>query len=227
MANFIPQFDPGSCEFLNLRLLLRSQPCIHCGSRDSLKAHGFLRTSNQMIRGIRFYCSRRDTNRGCGKTFSIYFENSIPNASLCTQQVNEIIISKHQPPDAKKTLTCCKIAKSTRSRWLKKFDASQSFIRPQLYLVTVPDKKATGSICSLTWQHIRRAFPDSSCVMTAFQRVLQANPFNHRTTGLPIYHRALSDWLRSILVATRIGTAISDDTSVHHFYRPILTFNSC
>lgn len=227
MANFIPQLEPGSCEFLNLRLLLRSQPCIHCGSRDSLKAHGFLRRPNQMIRGIRFYCSSRDSNRGCGKTFSIHFENSIPNASLSTQQVNEIITSNHQLPHAQKTLTPSKIAKSTRSRWLKKFDTSQFFIRSQLYLVTGPDKNATGSICSLTLQHIRRAFPGSSCVMTAFQRVLQANPFDHRTKGLPIYHRALSDWLSWILVTTRNGTAISDETSIHHFPRPILTFNSC
>ena len=227
MANFIPQFELGSCEFLNLRLLLRSQPCLHCGSRDSLKAHGFLRTSNHMIRGIRLYCSNRDSNRGCGKTFSIHFENSIPNASLSTQQVNEIIINKHQPPDAQKTLTRSKIAKSTRSRWLKKFNVSQSFIRPQLYLVSDPDKMATGSICSLTCQHIRRAFPDSSCFMTTFQRVLQANPFDHRTTRLPIYHRALSDWLRRILAATRNGTAISEETSAHHFSRPVLTVNSC
>lgn len=227
MANYIPQLDPGSCKFLNLRLLLRSQPCLHCGSRESLKAHGFLRTPNQIIRGIRFYCSKRDSNRGCGKTFSIHFETSIPNASLSTQQVNEIITTEHQSPDTQNDLPHTKIAKSTRSRWLKKFDISQSYIRAQLYLVSGPDKKATGSFFSVTLQHIRRAFPDSNCVMTAFQRVLQANPFDHRTTGLPIYHRAISDWIRRFLVTTRNGAAISDDTRDHHFSRSILAANSC
>ncbi len=136
-------------------------------------------------------------------------------------------ISKHQPPYTQKMLTRSKIAKSTRSRWLKKFSTSQSYIRAQLYLVSGPDKKTTGTICSLTWQHLRRAFPDSSCVMTAFQRVLQSHLFDHRMSGLPIYHRALSDWLRRILITTRNGTAISDDTSFHHFCRPISTVNSC
>lgn len=227
MANYIPHFDLGSCEFLNLRLLLRSQPCIHCGSRESLKAHGFLRSTNHNIRGIRFFCSGRDSNQGCGKTFSIHFEDSLPNSSLTAHQADEIITSKHQPLDTKKTPTGKEITKSTRSRWLKKFDLSQYYIRSQLYCIDGPDKKATGSYHSLTWQHLRKVFPNENCVMTAFQRVLQANPFNHRAAGLSIYHRALSDWLTRIWGATRNGTAISEDTSDHHFSPRILAVNSC
>jgi hypothetical protein len=226
MANFIPQHDLGSCEFLNLRLLFRSQPCVHCGSLESLKAHGFLRTSKQIIRGVRFYCSGRDSNRGCGKTFSIHFEDYIPKASLSAQQLGEMIKNHHQPPDISETRPNTKIAKSTRYRWLKKFTICQSFIKARLHFISGPHKEAVGSSCSRTWQHLRKAFPEVDCVITAFQRVLQANPFSHRTADFPIYHRALLDGLSRFLAATRSGTLTSEVSRVHHFSPQVLTVDS-
>lgn len=210
MANFIPNIDPDSCRFLNLRMMLRSQPCVHCGNRESLKAHGFLRSSNRILRGIRLYCSDRDSNSGCGRTFSIHFEKYLPHASHDASQVAEIIGSQCQPPDIKDRPSLREIigsicSKSTAYRWLKQFEVRQELVRSRLYLISAPDRNVDGRSLSRTWQHLQNAFHSETCALTAFQGALQMNPFSYRHSGLPIYHRVLSEWLREFWTATRNG----------------------
>jgi hypothetical protein len=62
---------------LQARFSVKQQPCPQCGQVGTLNAHGFLRgyaeqhTDARILRGRRFYCSRRGTRPGCGRTFSI------------------------------------------------------------------------------------------------------------------------------------------------------------
>ena len=207
MASFIPSLDVNSCEFLNLRAMLQWRPCPHCDKHQALKAHGFLRSTDSSIRGIRLYCSNRYSNQGCGRTFPIYFEKHIPNASLTNQQISKLIESYQETtPDKGITLIhrvmhgIC--SQSTAYRWIKKFKLNQSTLRSQTYLLTAPDKTTEGSALSQTWKHLRKAFPAASCILSAFQGKLQINPFRPEDTRWPFYHRSLPAWLNQYWAAT-------------------------
>ena len=62
---------------------IKSEQCPHCGKLYTLKSHGSLYGIDPVKpevarRVLRFYCSNRYSNKGCGKTFSINFETIIP-----------------------------------------------------------------------------------------------------------------------------------------------------
>ena len=99
MYKFIPKVDLRSCEFLNFRSAVLSQPCPHCHNTGALKAHGSIRSSHpdrsspDARRAVRFYCSNRHGRTGCGRTFSIHFDHIIPRCSLDTLRVTTLIES--------------------------------------------------------------------------------------------------------------------------------------
>jgi len=98
MCRFIPQIDLESCEFLNFRFSVRSQPCPHCHWTNFVKAHGYVRASKEAdhqpassIRAVRFMCSARNGDSGCGRTLSIHWDHLVPRSSLESAQVSQII----------------------------------------------------------------------------------------------------------------------------------------
>ena len=212
MANFIPLLGIHSCEFLNLRLHLQSHPCVHCGRCETLKAHGFLRSTLQEIRGIRLYCSNRDSSKGCGRTFSVHFENYIPHVTLSPKQLRDMHGGmEYQPSDSPKAppsnqLPHQPVPKSTVARWHRKFEFAQSLILPRLLMIHEPARDLRGNSVQRTWQSMRGAFPNAVCVITAFQRILQANLFSYRNPGNHVYQQMMTEGLNRFLTATRIGT---------------------
>jgi len=98
MCRFIPQIDLEICEFLNFRFSVRSQPCPHCYRTNFVKAHGYVRASKEAehqpassIRAVRFMCSARNGDSGCGMTFSIHWDHLVPRSSLESAPVSQII----------------------------------------------------------------------------------------------------------------------------------------
>lgn len=66
--------DASALDEVLLEIKLRS--CPHCRVTGTLIGHGFLRgyaerSSEQVMRGRRFFCSNRGLRRGCGRTFSV------------------------------------------------------------------------------------------------------------------------------------------------------------
>ena len=207
MASFIPGFDVNSLSFLNLRALLQTRPCPHCDKHHALKAHGFLRATDSTIRGIRLDCANRYSNQGCGRTFPVYFEKHIPHASLTCQQVSRLIGSYQETTPDKGIELIGRIAhgicsQSTAYRWIKKFRLNQSTLRSQAYLLTEPEKVEAGSVLSNTWQHLLKAFPTASCILSAFQSKLQINPFRPEDTRWPDCNLSFPAWIDRYWAAT-------------------------
>lgn len=87
---FVPLMAFDSLEFLNFRVTVRREKCVHCHRVGYIVCHGFLRGSSEdgcasSIRGQRFFCSNRHASAGCGRTFSVHWSSIIPFCFLRTQ----------------------------------------------------------------------------------------------------------------------------------------------
>ena len=83
---------PNSLELLDLRVKLRAEGCRRCHCTKSVVGHGYLwghaaTGPHDDTRGLRFLCSNRYSNVGCGKTFSIHWDTVIPYCSLRTVEL--------------------------------------------------------------------------------------------------------------------------------------------
>lgn len=162
--------DVGSCRFLNLRTHLLAYSCPHCERYDNLKAHGFLKSAGGEIRGVRLYCSNRRSHRGCGRTYSIYFEDRMPHATLGAAQVGEILEAAHggrQTPEGPATVSkplaeavAAICSRSSAYRWIGRFRDFQCItFRPLVYEAAGREVGAyTGPPEQIVWQRMREAF---------------------------------------------------------------------
>jgi len=215
MCRFIPQIDLESCEFLNFRLSIRSQLCPHCQRTNFVKAHGYVRASRKAdhqassIRAIRLICSARNGDSGCGRTFSIHWDHIVPRCSLDSTQVSQII--ETLAPNSKKPLLS-KLAgakqwgfsTSTGYRWRKRFSRHLTEIRPALCLKEPPSREPhTSPPQAVTLKHLQDVFPNTSCLVAAFQSTFQRVLGQVSFTRFPRCHGFIQPVLNLFRAATR------------------------
>ncbi len=206
MANFIPRLDPSSCAFLNARWILKQYPCPHCKHSETLKSHGMLHDKHGKPRGMRLFCSNRNSNKGCGRTLSVFFDDVIPRASFSTPTISRVIEESITPPtpDASSKSAPDDCSRATAYRWIGKTQCSQENLRSHTWKLAQPPRNEMRSALARTWQHLRRAFPSSDCLLSAFQSTLQINPYQTEVApSFPLSHRADLGRLFQQLVATR------------------------
>jgi hypothetical protein len=80
---FSPNHPPGSLQHLTERAEIPAAGCPRCRSTTALGPHGHLRGNSptdgsRVNRGLRFFCSNRCSNPGCGGTFSVHWNTVIP-----------------------------------------------------------------------------------------------------------------------------------------------------
>ena len=71
-----PRFVKDEPALAGVLLGIKLVACPHCRRSGALIGHGFLRgyaerSSGQVVRGRRFFCSNRALRPGCGRTFSV------------------------------------------------------------------------------------------------------------------------------------------------------------
>ena len=215
MCRFIPQIDLESCEFLNFRLSIRSQPCPHCQQTNFVKAHGYVRTSNNSdhhassIRAIRFMCSPRTGDLGCGRTFTIHWDHIVPRCSLDSTQVSQIIetMATNSKNSAISKLTGEKqwgFSTSTGYRWRKRFSKHFTEIRSALCSKVPPSKELySTSPEAVTLKHLQAVFPETSCLVAAFQSTFQKVFGQVSFTRFPRCHGFIQPVLNLFRAATR------------------------
>ncbi len=223
MYRFIPDVALDSCEFLNFRLAVLSQPCPHCQCSGNLKAHGFVKTKaqrnlssrNSDIRALRFCCSDRRSKNGCGRTFSIHFEHCIPGSTLQAQTVSSLIESFSSESRPQDNNNSC--SRSTRYRWRKRFRLYQWQLRSLSALLRPPEKDPQNSSAEeMTLKELKLALPNASCLTSAFQTAVQRDFCSLGTGKNPLCHQVVSAFKNLFRVATPNDTLASHQKTTWH-----------
>ena len=158
---------PPSASALWTQLLqqILSSPCPHCSKQGSLRRHGFLRGKDlrhpsTIKRGLRFFCSNRFNNNGCARTFSLFFDASIPRYSLSSQDLDEFLRKVLQASSIHAAWAQMKLPFSISSayRWIKSLKRNMARVRPLLH---ESQCKAHGSTSVLqeTIRLLLKSFP--------------------------------------------------------------------
>jgi len=113
--------------------------CPHCDLTRNIKRHGYLKGKSvdalEVIRGLRFYCSKRDSNRGCGATFSILFARHLPGYSVGAAELARLIRGVIGGASVHLTWRNAGSFFSLTSayRWMRGFTTNLARIRPMLH----------------------------------------------------------------------------------------------
>jgi len=167
---------------------ITAKPCPHCSHNYTVKRHGSLYgvdlyKPEALRRGIRFYCSNRYSNRGCGRTFSIHFNTVIPyqsvNAELLSSFFRKLLESRsvHQAwhdSSVPFSLRCA-------YRWVKKFTLNLPSLRHKLHRLLKSLPLTENSIELETISILSDLFPSPN-FLAAAQLELQ----------VPILHSSVS-----------------------------------
>lgn len=171
---------PDSLELLNLRVTLRASACRHCRCAGSVVAHGYLRghaeAGHQTVtRGLRFFCSNRYSNTGCGRTFPVHWDDIIPHSSLRPAQLLTLIRAVASAPTRHAAWAASRLSVSLTGayRWFAKWCRSAPALRTWLCLSGAPPGKSDELSDPHSLRHLDAAFPACPCPAAAFQNRFQ------------------------------------------------------
>jgi hypothetical protein len=171
---------PNSLELLDLRVKIRADGCRHCHCASTVVAHGYLKGNaasgyDTDTRGLRFYCSDRFSNIGCGGTFSIHWDSVIPYCTLRTVELLDLLRAVACALTTHGAWAASKLVLSTRTayRWVARWRILTTHLRARLCLVAPPPGKTDDQPDLFTLRHLTAAFPTATCPIAAFQQGLQ------------------------------------------------------
>jgi hypothetical protein len=169
-------------EWVALAERLKHMPCPHCKAVGTLIRHGCLRgydegfPQRKTVRARRIFCSNRQARRGCGRTVSVWIADRIRRLSLTTCTLWRFLQGAVAGGIfAAIRVANCHLSDRTWQRIWKRFGLGQSKIRtalsglcPPPLLPAEPGHKPAAHVLA----HLRAAFPDADCPITAFQQTL-------------------------------------------------------
>lgn len=173
---FACRMEPGSLDLANLRVTLRLGGCPHCQCIDTLVGHGFLWGlapvgSDTVTCGLRMWCSDRGSAHGCGRTFSVHWDDCIPRATLRISQLLALLrawaggLTRH----AAWHRSGQSISLTGAYRWFARWRRGVARLVTWLCPLADPPEKTDGLPDPLHLRHLDAAFPDSGCPAAAFQ----------------------------------------------------------
>jgi transposase-like protein len=197
MSNTDFPIHPDNCEFLNARNLILSKPCPHCHRSGFVRPHGYRQKTHASPHASRFFCSNRYSHGGCGHTFSVFWEKSIPFASLDTKSLSKLIECVSEQPDRtihaifQQSKDVLHISLSTAYRWIRRFKLHQSTIRCALFrLVQRRPEDCDLPNETITWRWLKESFADLACPVAAFQSQFQLAFAPCAQGRLPSFYRS-------------------------------------
>lgn len=177
---FSPNHPAGSLKHLTERAEILASGCPRCHSTTALGPHGHLRGNSptdgsRVNRGLRFFCSNRYSNLGCGGSFSVHWTTVIPYCSVRTSQLLALMRAVSNAASTHRAWWFLKLPMSLASayRWVARWRSDTAAIRTRLGLVTPPPGRIDGLPDSLTLRHLATAFPLANCQIAAFHGHLQ------------------------------------------------------
>ena len=169
-----------SLDLLNLRQSAKDGGCRHCHADGCVKAHGYLYGYGEeghalVTRGLRFFCSNRGSNMGCGRTFSTLWSHLTAHSSMSARQLLELVAAWSGCGAVHKawTSTAVPVSLSTVARWIRRWKDSASHIRSHLFQIQAPPGDAAMSTSQFTLRYLKAAFARETCPAAAFQERFQ------------------------------------------------------
>jgi hypothetical protein len=151
---------------------LKLTACPHCQVVGALNRHGCLvgydESQRQTLRARRVYCSNRNAQRGCGRTFSVWLADKIRHLSLSTHVVWRFLQQVIAGSIAATTRSMMERSDRTWQRVWKRFQLAQSTIRTALLKRCPPPTLSSDQPEAQTIAHLQAAFP-TDCPLAAFQ----------------------------------------------------------
>jgi hypothetical protein len=157
---------------------LKQTPCPHCKVVGTLIRHGCLRGFDEnnprqkALRARRLFCSNRNAQHGCGRTFSVWCADKIRRLGLTTgglwrfltQAVAGSVLAAIGGADRH-------LSDRTWQRIWTRFDRGQCQIRTALFgRCPPPELPAEHRPAAHVLAHLQAAFPGADCPITAFQQ---------------------------------------------------------
>lgn len=138
------QFTMPFCAESSQRLLfcekIKATRCKHCKKSRTFKSHGFLygvcvKSSGKAIRGLRFFCSNRYSNKGCGRSLSVFYNTCIPYHTVKSHHLVLILKLLQSGTTVHKAWYQSRLpfSSQTAAQWVNKFKLNLSQIRHKLY----------------------------------------------------------------------------------------------
>lgn len=182
-------------DFVQFRNKIKLVQCPHCRRTGFLILHGKLPGTccgvrgKPLERGHRFLCNNRrgrsglprilailSRHQGCGRTFSILWSHTIKYYSASAQCMWKFLSSIKQGKEKNAVFKNSSFPFTSRcaDRWLEKLRKYQFAIRSRLLKKTHPPRINTGNPLIQLLHHLKYAFTDSPCPITAYQEYFQA-----------------------------------------------------
>lgn len=165
-------------DFKEYHQQLKFIPCPHCSMIACLILHGYLKGyddethEDDMIRGRRIFCSNRYRKDGCGRTFSLLKTEMIKycttKAKTIWQFLNHLYSGLSIRAAFLKASPCLSL--TSAYRYYKKIFQQQHSIRTSLLELHPPPEcpEVTDTLLQ-TIRHLKTAFIQHSCPVTAYQ----------------------------------------------------------
>jgi len=178
------RFYKSQEDFRQIYLGLKQAACPHCKLNGYLNLHGYLRgydekaCAGKVIRGHRIFCSNRNKRKGCGRTFSVLALNILKKFIIRAYSLWKFLKNTARGNNKNNSLRSLNIAFSSSSayRLWKRFRFAQTKIRMFLLRLCCPPiltKNRQPAIQTIL--HLKSAFKNTSCPISAFQDYFQAH----------------------------------------------------
>lgn len=125
--------------------------------------------------GSAFFCSNRHSNTGCGRTFSIHWDDVIPRCSLPAEHLASLILAVHEGKSVHQAWATSSLWISLTSayRWLCRWRLHLGHIRTRLCLIQDPPGKTDFLPDPLSLRHLLAVCPAEGRPVANFQRITQ------------------------------------------------------
>jgi len=181
---FSPLIQYHTSKWLLLCETVKADPCQCCKTKGHIKRHGqllgvSLTGSEPESRGLRFYCSNRYNNSGCGRTFTVFFDTFVPHLSVRAKQLSlffKHLLTAKSPHAAWYSMS---IPFSLRSayRWIARLKVNQPTLRSTVYndLPEVALENMPTHLATVTY--LQQRFPLDECFVNSYQQQHQVSFF--------------------------------------------------
>ena len=175
-------FYRGTKEWNALVERLKQTACPHCKVVGTLIRHGYLygfdeSSQRKTVRAHRIFCSNRNTRRGRGRTFSVWFVEKIRRLSLTTRGLWKFLLRAVADGIASAIRAADRhLDDRTWQRIWNRFLLGQSKIRAALSGRCPPPEPPPSPSHRPETQvlaHLQAAFPNAECPIAAFQHALR------------------------------------------------------